>query len=388
MVSGGNEYTRRSPALLDRLYINDGRGGMSLSKTALPQFYASGSSVAAADFDGDGDVDLFVGSRSIPWRYGLTPQSYLLLNDGTGTFSTVTSAWAPELAEVGMVTDAEWFDYDGDGHLDLVVVGEWMPVTLFRNTGKSLINITSEVGLAATQGWWNRVAVEDMNSDGYLDLIVGNWGENSRLEASATQPVMIYISDFDRNGLIESIMAHTRAGQTYPMLLRQPLVNQLPYLKSKILSHADYAGKAMTEIFDKGQLASAVVKQAVVLASTLYLGSAKGTFSGQPLPTEAQFSPVYAIIARDFDNDGLKDLLLAGNFHGVGPQIGRQDASYGTLLKGGGDGTFTPLSIRESGLALTGQVRDMLPLSYRGGQEIIIIANNDAPIQVYGTTGK
>ncbi|MCH7573803.1 MAG: VCBS repeat-containing protein [Candidatus Marinimicrobia bacterium] len=388
VVSGGNEYSTRSPALLDRLYINDGRGGMSLSETALPEFYASGSCVAAADFDGDGDMDLFVGSRSIPWKYGLTPESYLLQNDGAGTFSIVTATWAPGLADVGMVTDAEWFDYDNDGRPDLVVVGEWMPVTIFRNTGHSLTNITAQAGLGETQGWWNRVIVEDMNGDGYLDLVAGNWGENSRIQASVTEPVTIYISDFDGNGLIEPIMAFTNEGQIYPMPLRQRLVNQLPYLKSKIPTHADYAGKQIAELFESQQLASAVIKHANLLATTLFLGSAEGTFSGQPLPSEVQYSPVYAIIAQDFDGDGIKDLLLAGNFHGVGPQIGRQDASYGTLLKGAGDGAFIPLSILHSGLAITGQVRDILSLKYRGDQELFIIANNNAPIQVYSMAGR
>ena len=386
VVSGGNEYSRRAPALLDRLYINNGSGGFTQSNNALPKYYASGSCVAPGDFDGDGDQDLFVGSRSIPWKYGLTPTSYLLENDGEGNFSVVTGDYAPELANVGMVTDAEWVDYDKDGNLDLVVVGEWMPVTLFQNTGNSLVNVTERVGLEKTNGWWNCVVVDDLNEDGYVDLVVGNLGENSKIQVSQSEPASIYICDFDRNGLIEQILCFYKLGESYPMLLKPDIVNQLPYLKQKYTKHADYAAKRVTDIFTEEQLNKAVVKKAYTFATTLFCGNEDGTFLGQPLPAEAQFSPVYAIMAKDFDSDGSKDLLLAGNFYGVQPQIGRYDASYGTLLRGNGAGGFTPVPMRNSGLSLTGQVRDMVSLAYRNKQEVIIIAKNDDRIQVYEIT--
>jgi predicted nucleotidyltransferase len=229
VVSGGNEYSSIAPALLDRLYINSGRGDFTQSVDALPRIHPSGSCVAPGDFDGDGDLDLFVGSRSIPWKYGLTPTSYLLENDGKGHFSIVTEEYAPELKNVGMVTDAKWFDYDKDKDLDLVVVGEWMPVTLFLNTGDSLVNITDKVGLEKTNGWWNCITVDDLNEDGYLDLVAGNLGRNSKIQASEHEPVSIYISDFDKNGLIEQILCHFKLGKSYPMLLRPDLMKQLPY---------------------------------------------------------------------------------------------------------------------------------------------------------------
>ena len=193
VVSGGNEYSSRAPALLDRLYINNGVGVFTRSTHALPKFYASGSCVAPGDFDGDGDLDLFVGSRSIPWKYGLTPTSYLLENDGEGNFSVFTGDYAPELANAGMVTAAEWIDYDKDGNLDLVVVGEWMPITLYRNTGRSLVDVTEQVGLEHTHGWWNCLVIDDLNEDGYMDLVVGNLGENSKIKASRSEPASIYI---------------------------------------------------------------------------------------------------------------------------------------------------------------------------------------------------
>ena len=388
VVSGGNEYSTRAPALLDRLYINDGRGVFTQSTTALPKLYASGSCVKPGDFDGDGDLDLFVGSRSIPWSYGLTPTSYLLENDGAGRYSVGTEEYAPELAVAGMVTDAEWIDYDRDGNLDLVVVGEWMPVSLYRNTGNRLVNVTDGIGLEKSNGWWNCILVDDLNADGNLDLVVGNWGENLQIRASLSEPASIYISDFDANGLIEQILCYYKQGASYPLVIRPDLVNQLPYLKEKFPGHADYAGKQITEIFTEEQLNNAVKKMVYTFESTVFFGHADGTFHKQPLPTEAQVSPVYAIVVRDFDSDGSKDLLLAGNFYGVQPQLGRYDANYGTLLAGDGVGGFTAVPNRHSGLFLTGQVRDMVALDYQHEQEVIIIAKNDDRVQVYEVTSR
>jgi hypothetical protein len=409
VVSGGNEYSPLAPALLDRLYINNGKGDFSYSASALPKFYDSGSCVAPGDFDGDGDMDLFVGSRSIPWEYGLTPTSYLLKNDGKGNFSIVTEKYASELANVGMVTDAKWLDYNKDKKPDLVVVGEWMPITLFQNTGKSLANVTEQVGLATTEGWWNCVIVDDLNEDGYVDFVAGNLGENSKIKASESEPASIYISDFDNNGLFEPILCYYKLGKSYPMPLRPDLVNQLPYLRQKFPKHADYAGKQITDILTQAQLNKAVVNKAHTFATTVFYGKKDGTFLPQPLPTEAQFSPVYAIMAKDFDADGAKDLLLAGNFYGVNPQLGRYDASYGVLLSGSRNATFksqhsnghatqshlltkndissfTFVSMRNSGLSLTGQIRDVILLKYRNKREVIIFAKNDDRIQVYEMT--
>jgi len=395
VVSGGNEYSTRAPALLDRLYINNGKGGFTQSTSALPKFYASGSCVEPGDFDGDGDLDLFVGSRSIPWKYGLTPTSYLLENDGKGKFSVVTGEFAPELINTGMVTDAAWIDYNEDGNLDLVVVGEWMPVSLFENIGDSLVNVTEEVGLAKTNGWWNCVLVDDLNEDGYVDLVAGNLGENSKIQASLSEPVSIYISDFDNNSLIEQILCYYKLGKSYPMPLRPDLIKRLPQLKQKFPNHADYAGKQITEILTEAQLSKAIEKRAYTFTTTVFWGNKNGNFLEQPLPTEAQFSPVYAILVKDFDFDGSKDLLLAGNFYGLSPQLGRYDASYGLLLSlqkvtngltqtdGFYPAGFTSVPIRNSGLSLTGQVRDMVSLTYRGKQEVVIFAKNDDRIQVY-----
>ncbi len=382
VVSGGNEFSTRSPGLLDRLYLNDGKGRFSQSVDALPGLYASGSCVTAGDYDRDGDLDLFVGSRSIPWKYGLTPASYLLANDGSGKFSVVTDEVAPDLAKTGMVTDAQWVDQDKDGDLDLVVVGEWMPVTLFRNTGGGLVNVTAEVALDGSNGWWNCLEVTDLNNDGHLDLVAGNLGKNSKLQASESEPVSIYLSDFDRNGVLEQILCYYKLGKSYPMALRPDLVRQLPFLEQKFPRHADYAGKQITEIFSEAQLRQATVKQAYTFATSVFYGSAEGTFRREDLPLAAQVSPTYAVLARDVDQDGTQDLLLAGNFFGVKPQLGRYDASYGVVLTTDGAGTFVPHSPMSSGLALTGEVRDMIPLSRQNEREVILVAKNNDRMQV------
>jgi hypothetical protein len=318
-----------------------------------------------------------------------------------------------------MVTDAKWMDYDIDRDLDLIVVGEWMPVTLFQNTQKHLVDVTTQAGLARTNGWWNCIVTDDLNADGHVDFVAGNWGENSKIKASESEPASIYVSDFDSNGVMDPILCYYKPlngvsgqGKSYPMPLRQDLVNQLPYLKEKFPTHAAYAGKQITEIFTAEQLNKAVIKNAYTFATTVFYGNENGTFHRQPLPREAQFSPVYAIIAEDFNADGAKDLLLAGNFHGLNPQLGRNDASYGTLLMGSprrgatfksrhsndhamksdspsGESAddFTPVPIRNSGLSMTGQVRDMVSLRYRG-KRVIVIAKNDDGIQVYELAGK
>lgn len=410
VVSGGNEYSPLAPALLDRLYLNNGKGGFVESADALPKTYASGSCVAPADFDNDGDLDLFVGSRSIPWQYGLTPESYLLQNDGRGKFSPVTEKYAPGLATVGMVTEAKWADYNKDGNLDLVIVGEWMPVTIFQNTGRGLLNVTKEAGLAKTNGWWNCVIVDDLNDDGRLDLVAGNWGLNAKIKASEAEPASVYVSDFDGNGLFEPILCYYKKGKSHPLPLRPDLVNQLPFLKEKFPNHVDYAGKQITEIFTAEQLRQAVVKEAYTFASSVFYGQAGGSFRPQPLPLEAQFSPVFAIMAKDFDADGVKDLLLAGNFYGLNPQLGRHDASYGALLKGArgaafrarhsngeaaasgpatdGAGSFTFVPMRRSGLSLTGQIRDLAFFKHRNQQEVILFAVNNGRLQVYELANK
>ncbi len=385
VISGGNEFSRRAPAFQDRLYINDGLGFLSLTRKSLPVFYESGSCVKPGDFDGDGDQDLFVGTRSIPWRYGQTPMSYLLQNDGQGHFSIVTQQFAPSLINLGMVTDAVWADYDNDNDLDLIVVGEWMPITILKNNNSHLINVTEASGLDQTHGWWNCVISEDINGDGFIDFVAGNIGHNTKLKATSKEPVIMYISDFDGNGTVEQILCNYQLNKNYPVILRSDLIEIMPKFKEEFPTHADYAGKAITEVFTTEQLEKATTNKANTFSSSIFYGDPSGIFIAKPLPLEAQRSPVYAIMAKDFDRDGSNDLLMAGNLYGVTPQLGRYDASYGTLLYGNALDRFIFSPMSKSGLQVFGQVRDISVLRYQNKQDVIVFAKNDSQIQVYKT---
>ncbi|PYP10609.1 MAG: hypothetical protein DMD56_08565, partial [Gemmatimonadetes bacterium] len=387
VVSGGSEFaSSRDPALQDRLYLNDGRGRFRKAIGSLPPEDVSGSRVVAADYDGDGDVDLFVGGRVVPWHYGEAPRSLLLQNDGHGHFTDVTKRLAPELERVGMVTDAEWRDVDGDGRPDLIVVGEWMPITIFRNAGGGKLVRLKTTGLEHSEGWWNRIVAGDFTGKGRVDFIVGNLGLNTRLHASEAEPTTMYVKDFDGNGVTDQIVSVYNHGTSYPIALRDELITALPYLRPRYPRYADYAGQTVTDIFSPAELAGATVKQAHTFATALVRNNGDGSFTLVPLPLEAQLAPVYGILAQDLDGDGKPDLLLAGNFDGVQPEIGRMSASYGLALRGDGMGRFTPLPAAQSGFAVPGQARDIQRVRTRGGDLYLVARNNDRPL-IFRSTG-
>jgi enediyne biosynthesis protein E4 len=379
VATGGNEFSDVAPALEDRLYLGNGRGGFTKTQGRLPPLYTSGSRVAVG-----GDY-VFVGARVTPGRYGITPPSALLKNDGRGHFTDVTAQVAPELARVGMVTDALWADVDHDGRLDLVVVGEWMPITVFRNTGTKFERLAVR-GLEHTAGWWNRVISADFNEDGRPDFVVGNLGLNTRLHASATQPTRLYVKDFDGNGFpdqIVSLYENDRVGAQHaaplPLALRDELTTALPYLKPRYPKYSDYAGQTVEQIFGSA-LTDAVVKQAETFASAIALSNRDGSYTLVPLPREAQAAPVYGILSGDFDLDGKLDLLLAGNFSGVPPEIGSMMASYGLMLRGNGHGGFTALDGARSGFVVPGEARDIQRLRSTRGDLYVVARNNDRPL--------
>ncbi|HKW09493.1 MAG TPA: VCBS repeat-containing protein, partial [Gemmatimonadaceae bacterium] len=380
VVSGGNEYTEGSPALQDRLYLNDGHGKFHKAEGYLPPETASGSRVVAADYDGDGPIDLFVGGRVVPWSYGSDPRSMLLHNDGTGHFTDVTEKLAPELQHVGMVTDALWRDIDGDGRLDLIVVGEWMPITVFHNEGGGRLKKMKVPGLENSEGWWNRIIAGDFNGDGRIDFVVGNLGLNSRLQATPQQPVTMYVKDFDGDGAAEQILSLYNQGVSYPLAQRNDLLKVLPSLASRFPTFKDYAKKTVTDIFTPQELEGAVLKKASTFATTLVLNNGDGSFKLVPLPNEAQLAPVYGILAADLDHDGHTDLLLAGNFDGFQAVIGRMAASYGLMLRGDGKGHFTPVHPSQSGFFVPGQSRDIARVRTAHGDLYVVARNNDRPL--------
>ncbi len=377
VVSGGNEFEGLHEALIDRLYLNDGEGRFTRASDALPDMFENGAVVAPGDFNGNGYQDLFVGGRTVAGAYGRSPRSYLLANDGAGRFRDVTLDMAPEIARVGMVTSAVWADLDGDGKLELVVVGEWMPVSIFKQEGTQLVERTIEAGLEGTHGWWNVVEAADLTGDGNQDLVLGNLGLNSYIKGSADEPVRLYVHDFSGNGALEHILTFYKGGKSYPMAGRDELSSRIPQLRSQYIAYSDFGASTIEDIFPPSELEGAEVLQARVLESSVALNQGDGTFELRPLPIEAQFSQIRDVLVNDFTGSGKADLLVAGNFHGVKPMRGRYAGSYGLLLEGEGDGHFRAVEPMESGIIVDGEVRKLGLLGVPGGGHVVVFARNN-----------
>ncbi|MEX0748360.1 MAG: VCBS repeat-containing protein [Rhodothermales bacterium] len=375
VVSAGNESGGEAESLLDRLYINDGAAGFTRGE--LPEDSENGSVVRPADFDADGDIDLFVGGRVVAGSYGRTPRSILLSNRGS-TFVDVTP---PELRNVGMVTDAVWLDYDGDGLLDLAVVGEWMAPVVFRRTENGFA--MEEAGLSGLKGWWTAIEAADLNGDGAIDLILGNLGLNSRLRASPNEPVRLYVDDFDADGEDDHLLTSYRHGTSYPLASRDDLLMAFPSLARKYPSYASYGAGRPEDLFSFSQLRSAQVLEATSFASVVAINTRDGSFEVRVLPIQTQFSPIHAVLAEDFDDDGITDLIVAGNFFGAAPFRGRYDASYGSFLKGDGRGGFLAVEPRVSGLWFEGEIRNLRVLLDARGRRLIVAARNDDRLQLF-----
>lgn len=379
VCSGGNEFTNVSTALIDRLYVNDGRGNFTKSDQVLPTAkFESSSTVRAADFDGDSDQDLFVGIRLQAFKYGEAMNGYILKNDGKGKFENVTSKVAPQLKAVGMITDGIWADIDLDSDQDLIVVGEYMPVKVFINDRGTFKDHTSESGLGKSNGWWNTIKASDLDNDGDVDFVVGNHGKNSRFRASVEKPVCMYVSDFDQNGTIEQIICTYNGDKSYPLALRHDLVKQIPALKKKYLKYENFKDQTISDIFTRDQVGSAVKLDVYELATSVLINDGSGKFSVKHLPLEAQVSPTYGIEVMDVNDDGFKDILLGGNLYRTKPEVGRYDASYGVVLQGDSNGNFKAMQPNASGLRMDGEVRDILTVRTVSGDVILATRNNDS----------
>ncbi len=384
IVHGGNEEHAGNPLLADRLLLNNGKGTFEKSsRGAVPYMANNGSCVRPCDFDGDGNTDLFVGSRSVPGAYGLSPPSFLLRGDGSGRFSNVSYKLPDEGKELGMVTDACWFDYDGDGDRDLAVTGEWMNLTIFENEKGTFSDATERAGLGQTSGWWNCIEVADLDGDGDEDLVAGNLGLNSILKASPEKPVEMYVNDFDRNGSLDQIICAYQDGISYPVASFDELAGQIPALKKKYKNYSDFGGQTVTDIFGEKKVGQSILKNAVQLKSCIFLNEGDAGFKVVPLPVYAQFSPVRDILIRDFNGDGKEDIVLAGNDYAVRPSLGRYDASYGWFLAGDGGINFKTKMPEESGLTIKGDARFVRVI--RVGKEYYLLATvNDGPLQILG----
>ncbi|MDB5022743.1 MAG: repeat protein [Mucilaginibacter sp.] len=372
VVSGGNLEKEGALNLLTRLYINDGKGNFIRKLNGWPLVSINASCVRLNSNNGD----LFIGARSVPGLYGVIPSSKLLRNDGHGNFTDITATAAPDLLKLGMVTDAQWADIDGTGKNSLIVVGDWMPVTILRYIDGKLKK-TAEI--ANSSGWWNCLTVADLNGDGKLDLIAGNTGLNSKIKADGQHPAKLYVSDFDNNGQVECIPVYYKTdGKAYPINLHDDIIRQLPYLKKKFLRYDVYAGKGIDQIFTSEELEKASVLTVTQTQTCVFYNNGKGGFNMQPLPVRAQFSPVYSVLVTDINNDGIKDLFLGGNFYGLKPEIGRYDANYGLSLLGNSKHGFDYLPAVKSGLFILGEVRDISSINTKNGKLIIVARNNDA----------
>ena len=379
VCSGGVETSKYSANYLDKFYLNDGAGSFTLSNQKLPTAtqYHSSSSVVVADTDNDNDLDIFVGERTIPNSYGMPGSGFLLINDGAGNFTEQSTNLAPEFKDLGMITDAIFIDITKNGYKDLVVIGDFMGVAIFENV-QGTFKKTENKNISNLKGWWNTIEKSDLDNDGDFDLILGNHGLNSRFKASTKNPIKLYVNDFDKNGFLDPILSFIDKNEKeYPYALRHNLVDQLKYLSKKFPDYESFKTATIQDIFTPEQLQESSILEANTLSSVILFNEGAFNFTVQKLPLEVQLSPVYAIIASDFDNDGDQDLLLGGNLNGVKPEFGRYDASFGNYLENTGNRIFK-FHQSGKGLKVNGQIRDLKVLK----NKVFITKNNDS-LEVY-----
>lgn len=383
VATGGNEFPTSSSALSDRLYMNDGKGNLSRPDQVIGEGkYESNSCVVPADFDNDGDEDLFVGTRLIPFSYGLSPSSSLLENNGKGEFRNVNSERAPALSQIGMVTDMAWADIDNDNDQDMLIAGEWMDLKIMINENGRFRDISGEAGLNNTGGFWHKVVAKDLNCDGLIDFILGNDGLNSRFCARSETPLTMFVNDFDLNGAVEQVICWSDGTKTYPLVMKDDLTAQIPSLKKKYVKFADYGNETIEDIFSPEVLNRSVKLTAENSYTSILINKGDNKFELSPLPAEAQFTPVYAIAAEDFDRDGICDILLGGNQHREKPEPGIHDAGFGLLLKGEAGLKWKPLLPGESGIFIDGEIRDFEVMKVRG-KNILVVAINNSKLKYY-----
>lgn len=364
VVSGGyGSFKDNDPLFQDRLYLNDGKGNLTKSATSLPEMHQSKSCVRTADFNGDGHPDLFVGGRNTGSRYPEAPKSYILINDGKGHFTDQVKKIAPDLERIGMVTDAACMDLNGDKKKDLILVGDWMPLTAFINDGGKLKNKTSKYFDKEYAGWWNSLKIEDLNGDGRPDLVAGNLGLNSQCRVSDAEPAELCYKDFDDNGAVDPILCFYIQGKSYPYLSRDEMLDQMSIMRPRFPDYKSYADATLKEVFTPEEMKGAKTLKANYLKTAWFERTADGKFKEKQLPIQAQFSPVYTITPIDYDGDGNRDLLLCGNIYQSRIRFGRYDANHGILLKGNGKGGFTYVPDQQSGLKLKGDVRSVIALN-------------------------
>ena len=370
----GSEWPEGHKNLRDRLLINDGKGNFKDESFRLPAFFQHTGAITSADFDKDGDEDLFIGNHFISGKYGFSSQSYLLINDGKGYFSSFSGKKGFDVS--GMVTDAKWVDLDGDNWLDLLIVGEWMPVRIFKNE-QGILNEIKNTSLENTSGWWQTIEIADVDNDGDSDVILGNQGENTRHQPSKEFPMYLYVSDFDNNGTLDPLIAYQSKKGIFPIHSRDELVKQIPSLKKKFVKHEDFAGKTISQILGAEMIRKSNRLEVTLFSSISLENMGNFNFNIKKLPKEAQFTPIYSILATDINGDNLPDLITGGNNEETAPYFGTYDAGRGLVLLGKGGANFSPLSAEKSGLNISGQIRDIKKLNLQRTMHLIIGLNDD-----------
>lgn len=382
IARGGMELSKGDKGYADVLLLNDGKGNFRIDSSAIPAIFASKSVVRSADFDGDGDFDLFVGGAVIPGEYPAPENGYLLRNDsknGIVKFSLVTNQLAPGLQEVGLISDAIWADYDNDQDPDLILTGKWMGILIFKNENGKLKK--QETNLEKETGWWNTLIAADIDKDGDLDFVTGNYGSNGYFNGTSEEPVNAYYSDFDGNNRPELILSTWKPGllhgerKEYPVAARDQLADEIPSIKKQFASHAPYAKTDMKALLKTFPSQAQLSRNAVNFHSCWIENKGKNSFQVHTLPPVAQWSPVYGIAAGDYNSDGHIDLLLAGNEYGMHPMLGRYDASNGVVLQGDGKGNFQSLSLLQGGLFIPGNAKALTTLKL-GNSTAVAVSQN------------
>ena len=384
VVSGGNEAKAGDRFYKDRLYLNLGKGQFEKTDNALPDFFESGSVVRVADYDNDGDLDLFVGSRFLPRNYPKPGKSFLLRNESTRDkvkFTDVTNKIAKELSTIGMVTDAVFTDINNDEQIDLVLTGEWMPVTIFMNQSGHFVDSTDSWGIGNQTGWWSSIMARDFDSDGDIDLIAGNLGENYKYKATEEEPFSLYINDYDKNDKMDIVLAYMQEGEEYPLRGKQCSSQQIPAISIKFKDYNSFAKATLADVYSTQSLKESTRYRAVNF-STSYFENTGDNFLIRRLEDMAQISSVNAIYVHDIDGDGNQDIVLAGNLYGSEVETPRNDASYGLFMTGNGKGGFKAQMPYESGLMIRGEVRKMEKIMLKNRRKAILVARNNEELLI------
>lgn len=391
IASGSSENKPLTDSYKDRFYENMGQGVYKENSTALPVILTSKSCVRATDFDHDGDLDLFIAGRVYPGSYPKPVSSYILRNDsrpGHIQFTDVTKQVAPSLDHVGMVCDALWTDFDNDGWQDLILTGEWMPLTFLKNDKGQFRNVTANTGLQQQIGWWNSIVAADFDNDGDIDYVAGNLGLNTFYKASTQYPVSIYAGDFDKDGsydAIPTVYLPDRKGEKreFPAFSRDDMIKQMIGFKARFQNYRDYAVAPIDEVLKPEELKKAYVVRANYFQSSFIKNEGNGKFKTIPLPTFAQLAPLYGMVADDFDQDGNVDLAIVGNDYGTEVSVGRYDALNGLLLKGDGTGHFVPVPLLKSGFYVPGDAKAMVKLQDEKHGYLMAVSQNRGPLKLF-----